>query len=205
MLKNKKILIIKMEVNMDFINNLKTDMGTNSNNNISGGNGSNYKTIVIDRIPRTIEEFKTMAADCKDPFKTVAHTVVALCMYPVNKDLSILMLNYLKGPKPLSTYEIQFLRDRFMGKEYLAASYFNGAVPENNYQPGQPMSINVYETPYSASQLNEGYLQLFVKSGGADSPRGVKLRQKPSTQQWFLWEYFLLPDIRKPVKNDDWA
>ena len=42
-------------------------------------------------------------------------------------------------------------------------------------------------------------------SGGADSARQIKLRTKPSTGQWFLWEQFLLADIRKPVSADPWA
>ena len=42
-----------------------------------------------------------------------------------------------------------------------------------------------------------------VKSGGADSPRQVVLRSKPSTGQWFLWDQFLLSGIRKPKSQDE--
>ena len=63
----------------------------------------------------------------------------------------------------------------------------------------------MYENPYSRSNISEGYLTLQVNSGGADSPRQIKLRSKPSTGQWFLWEQFLLADIRQPVAADPWA
>ena len=33
----------------------------------------------------------------------------------------------------------------------------------------------------------------------------IKLRHKPSTDQWFLWEQFLFSDIRPPVGADPWA
>jgi hypothetical protein len=42
-----------------------------------------------------------------------------------------------------------------------------------------------------------------MTSGGADSPRQIKLRRKG--EQWFLWEQFLLPDIRKPESSNPWA
>lgn len=61
------------------------------------------------------------------------------------------------------------------------------------------ISDNVY------SYQDEGYVRLDIKSSGADSPRQVKLRLKPSTGQWFLWEQYLLSDIRIPVEEDPWA
>ena len=44
-----------------------------------------------------------------------------------------------------------------------------------------------------------------VESGGADSPRQIRLRTKPSTGEWFLWEQFILSDIRPPKSADPWA
>ena len=38
------------------------------------------------------------------------------------------------------------------------------------------------------------------------APRPVKLRQKPSTGEWFLWEYSSpLSGIRIPASQDPWA
>ncbi len=176
------------------------------NHDNDGLNGADCESIVLSSIPSNLAELKAMdGADFKDPNKVVALTIAALCIYPVSKDNCIEMLNFLKGPRPLSNYEISFLADRFRGKDYLMASYFVGATPQNNYEPNTPYTVNVYTTKHSEDQKDEGYLQLYVKSGGADTARGVKLRNKPSTGEWFLWEYFVLPDIRKPVQADPWA
>ena len=51
----------------------------------------------------------------------------------------------------------------------------------------------------------EGYKRLDIKSGGADTPRPITLRLKPSTGQWFLWEQIILVGIRVPVSQDPWA
>ena len=63
----------------------------------------------------------------------------------------------------------------------------------------------VLENAYSRSQIGEGYLNLYVVCSGADSPRSLKLRNKPSTGQWFLWEQQLLTGIRIPKEADPWA
>ena len=115
------------------------------------------------------------------------------------------MLEYLHGPKGLSVYDKQFLADRFRDKDYVPRSYLAGATPQNNYEPTAPYTVTVFENPYSRDHLAEGYLTLHIRSGGADSPRQIKLRNKPSTGQWFLWEQFLLSDIRPPVSADPWA
>ncbi len=200
---------------MSFFDKLKQEVGKSAqeavknatdNQNSDGLAGASCVTVAVGNMPTTLDSFKAMEGnDFKDPNKVAALTVVALCMYPINKDLCIEMLNHLKGPRPLSSYEIQFLSDRFRDKAYLAASYFVGATPENEYEPSEPLTVNVYKTSHSEDLIGEGYLQLFLKSGGADSARGVKLRKKESTGQWFLWEYHLLPDIRKPKSADPWA
>ena len=92
------------------------------------------------------------------------------------------------------------------GKDYLGPSYFAGAVPANDYTPASPWAITVEAQVHSRDQLSEGYIKLFVASGGADSPRGVTLRTKPSTGEWFIWEFSsVLSGIRAPLAKDDWA
>ena len=49
----------------------------------------------------------------------------------------------------------------------------------------------------------ENYILDLLRSSGADSPREVMLRRKG--EQWFLWENYLLPDIRVPAALDPWA
>ncbi len=182
---------------MGFFDNLNSS--SNSNSSSSG-----KIDVEVGTVPATIDEFKAKV-NFKDSNNVVAYTILALCVYPHNKNFSIEMLNYLKGPADLSSYDKQFLADRFAGKDYLALSYLNGATPENNYTPTEPFIVTVMKTPHSEDALGEGYLQLFVKSSGADTERGIRLRNKPSTGEWFLWEYFVLARIREPKANDPWA
>lgn len=159
--------------------------------------------IVFESLPDTFEQFCALPeAKMSTPFETAALTVLAFCFYPENKELSLRMLDFLKGPLPLSPLDKQFIRDRFMDKDYVPRSYFEGATPANNYLPSQPYTVTVTSNPYSYQ--NEGYATLYVKSGGADSPRSVQLRLAKDGK-WYLWEQFILADIRKPESENPWA
>lgn len=165
--------------------------------------GNKSESIVFSEIPATYEDFINLPqAQMKTPFDTAAMTVAAFCVYPYNKDLSIQMLNYLRGPRPISGVEASFIADRFRDKDYVPRSYFKGATPDNDYEPQAPYTIVVNENPYSYD--NEGYAKLFLTSGGADSPRAVQLRQAKDGK-WYLWEQFLLADIRQPESANPWA
>ena len=165
---------------------------------------SKKEEVTFAKLPESLEELQTLPeAKLDDPYKTAALTVVALCVYAADKNIGIEMLNFLKGPRPLTNHEISFIDDRLRdGKTYVPFSYFKGAKPENDYTPDIPYSITVESDPYS--DANEGYKKLIIKSGGADTPREVQLRMK-GDGQWLLWEQFLLPDIRAPKSADPWA
>lgn len=165
--------------------------------------GNETKKITFQDIPETFEAFCALKeAALNDPFETAALTVVALCLYPADAELSFKMLDYLKGPKPLSTMDKQFIRDRFSDKDYVPRSYFDGALPNNDYAPQSPYTVAVSSNPYSYE--NEGMAKLYLTSGGADSPRPVELR-KAKDGKWYLWEQYLLADIRKPESTNPWA
>ena len=171
--------------------------------NPSAGGKNRTFEVQFDKLPDSFEEFKALPqAQLSAPSDTAALTVLALCFYPENTDLSLQMLDFLKGPKPLSAYDRQFLRDRFAGKDYVPRSYFKGASPDNNYTPAEPCVIAVSENPYSYQE--EGYAKLYFTSGGADSPRPVQMRLAKDGK-WYLWEQFLLADIRQPSAADPWA
>lgn len=160
--------------------------------------------VTFSKLPETLAELKTLPeASLTQPQFAAALTVAALALYPKDREQALGMLAFLQGPRELSVFDKQFIADRFRDKDYVPRSYFLGATPENGYEPTQPFTVEFFENPYSRTQ--EGYLILHVRSGGADSPRQIKLRNKPSTGQWFLWEQFLLSDIRKPVAADPWA
>ncbi|MBQ6051965.1 MAG: hypothetical protein IJL30_01610 [Clostridia bacterium] len=166
--------------------------------------GNKSETFTFAALPESLAEMQALPeASLDTPFKTAALTVCALCAYAADKQIGIDMLNWLRGPEPLSTYAIQFLDDRFRDGYHAIFSYFKDAKPENDYTPSEPFTLTFYTNPYSAD--NKGYMKLFINSGGADNARYVILRQRGSDGKWFLNEQFLLVGVRKAKSEDPWA
>lgn len=174
-------------------------------NQVSGAARSSNKavSVVFAQIPQNQAELAALPqAAMQTPFDTAALFVAAMVVYPHNANEALAMINFLKGPQPLSSYDQQFIADRMRDKHYLPASYFNGASPQNNYQPTEPYTVVVSENPYSYDE--QSYAKLYLQSSGADSPRPIKLRLAKDGK-WYLWEQFLLADIRKPEADNPWA
>ncbi len=155
-------------------------------------------------LPKTNEELMKLPEFGYDsPFRVAALLLLALCAWPQDRDECYSMIDTLKGPQKMSPMDRQFIRDRMMSKgDYLAKAYFEGAAPENNYQPDVPLTINVEENTYTYT--DPGYARVLVKTKGADSPRHITLRSKGD--EWFVWEFSgILSDIRKPKAEDPWA
>ena len=178
---------------------------TSSSSKPTVGKGTNRtESFTFASFPNNLAELQALKeASLDSAFKTTALTIVALCSYEKNPEGCIEMLNFLKGPEDLSTHEKDFIKERLNGKFYKTFSFFEGATPENSYTPNVPYIIKVSENPYSFDE--ENWATLYVKSSGADNPRPIKLRKKPSTGQWFLNDIQCLSDIRIPVKDDPWA
>ena len=161
------------------------------------------ETFTFTALPESLAEMKALPeAALTSPFATAALTVCALCVYAADKSIGTEMLNFLRGPRPLSNHDVSFLNDRFSDGHHVPFSYFKGAVPANDYTPDTPFTITVTSGPYS--DANEGYKKLYIKSGGADSPREIVLRRL-GDGRWMLWDQFLLVSIRKPKSDDPWA
>ena len=161
------------------------------------------QTFTFQSLPETLEQLQALPeAALATPFQTAALTVCALCVYGADKAAGEAMLNWLRGPRPLSGYEISFLNDRFRDGIHVPFSYFKGATPANDYTPAYPFTLDITAGPYA--DANPGYKKLHIRSGGADSPREIVLRQK-GDGQWFLWEQFLMVGIRQPKSEDPWA
>ena len=177
-------------------------------NNVAASNLSSYENkkeiFAFNKLPESLTELQSLPESSLDsPFKTAALTVLALCVYSADKSIGIEMLNFLRGPRPLSPYEISFLDDRFRdGNWYVPFSYFKGAIPENDYTPNLPFTLEIESNATSAA--NEGYMKLILKSGGADNPRNLTFRMK-GDGRWFLWEQFLMVGIKIPKSQDPWA
>lgn len=166
---------------------------------------SKSESFTFAALPESLAEMQALPeASLDTPFKTAALTVLALCAYAADKSIGTEMLNWLRGPRPLSGQDISFLNDRFCdGKTYLPFTYFSGSKPENNYTPDQPFTI-IIESNHTSDE-EAGYMKLYIPCGGADSPRSIKLRQRGSDGKWFLWEQYLLVGVRTPHEADPWA
>ena len=161
--------------------------------------------VIIQKIPENLQEFEVLAAKGQQPECICALFLCAMALFERDKEAGTAAMNLLRGPKPMTPYDCQFLRDRLRGKSYLPLAYFEGATPGNNYQPRVPYMLNVLADP-RPQDVEPGYLRVFLTTSGADSPRPLKLRQKVSTGEWFLWEYSsILSGIRIPVAEDSWA
>ena len=167
--------------------------------------GFKVEKFTFQKLPESLEEFQNLPeAKLDTPYKTAALTMLALCVYSKDVKLGKELLNYLRGPRPLSTMDEQFLRDRFMDKgKYIPFSYFEGAKPENNYTPTTPYVVKIRE--HGRSFAEDGYASMELVSYGADSPRSIKLRNKPSTGEWFLWEQMVMVGIKPAQQDNPWA
>ena len=159
--------------------------------------------VKLNTLPATLAEFQALPRST--PEEVCAGFLCALNLYTKSPNDGVAAMDLLRGPRPMTPYDSQFLRDRLRGKAYLPLAYFEGATPENGYQPHQPYVLNVLADP-RPQDVEPGYLRAFLKTAGADSPRPMKLRQKASTGEWFLWEYSsILSGIRIPALEDPWA
>ena len=107
-------------------------------------------TFVFPALPESLAQMQAMPeAALQKPEHTAALTVAALCVYPIDKEAALEMLNYLQGPRGITPYDKQFLADRFRDKDYVPRSYFEGATPANSYEPREPYTLEFFENPYS--------------------------------------------------------
>lgn len=157
--------------------------------------------IAFQSLPKNVEELKALPeASLDTPYKAAALAVLVFVRYGESVEDALQMLEFLNGPRDMTKYDEQFLRDRLRGKEYVPWSYFVGTTPDNDYTVQPPYVVRVSDNPYSYQA--DGYATLYITSSGADSPRPIKLRQKDD--KWFVWEQMLLADIRKPKRLSDW-
>ena len=170
--------------------------------NVGKGVGKSV-SVTFGSMPQTLAEFTTLPqAEMKTPFDTAAMLVAALCVYPGNKTEAVAMINFLRGPRPLAPREESFIGERLRDKDYLPASYFNGATPQNGYVPSEPYTVVISDGPYSYT--TENMANLLLQSSGADEKREVQLRLSKDGK-WYLWEHKLLPGIRQPEAQNPWA
>ena len=168
------------------------------------GAASQTETFVFADIPANVQELMGLGeASLDSPYKTAALTLRALLRFEHDPLSCYAMLDALRGPDPMSAYAKSFIKERLAGKGYKVKSFFAGATPENGYTPTVPYTITVNANPHSFPEENRA--TMFVQSAGEDGPRQIKLRRKPSTNQWFLNDILCLSNIREPAGLDPWA
>lgn len=159
--------------------------------------------LIIEKLPETLEEFQALLQfDLTKPENSCALFLCALNLFTKDQELGITAINLLKGPVVLNPFDISFLKDRLKDKPYLPLAYFDGAIPDNNYQPSLPYTLTFFDDQ-RPQDIEAGYLRLYLKTAGADSARAIKLREKEGN--WYIWDYpGILMDIRKPKKDLEW-
>jgi len=163
-------------------------------------NGDRTTSAVFSVLPTTLAELLASPYNnLMTPMNTAALFVVALNVYNKNRDESIAMMNYLRGPNPLSADDIRLLDERMAQNNtagYLARSYLAGATPQNGYTPSQPYTVVITDNFYT--YYDREVATVLVTCGGADSHRPVILR-RAGDSQWYLGALSLLDGIRPPV------
>lgn len=75
--------------------------------------------ITIQHIPTDLREFEALAAEGRRPEELCALLLCALVLFDRDKAAGTAALDRLRGPRPMTPYDTQFLRDRLRGKPYL--------------------------------------------------------------------------------------
>jgi len=190
------------------INHAVNDLTDKAKDGIKKAVNNKTKKFKFEKLPETLEELKALPeAKLTDYYATAALAVIALDVCSTNFEEGEKMLDFLNGPNTFSESDRQFIRGQFSeGRNYIARSYFEGATPENNYTPSTPYKIEVTESTYSKENYDDGYITLYLESGGADGLRPIFLRTKKSTGEWFVNDYRgVLVSIRKSKDQDEWA
>ena len=72
--------------------------------------------VVIQKIPENLSEFEMLTAEGRQPERICALLLCALALFDRDKNVGTAAMNLLRGPKPMTPYDGQFLRDRLRGK-----------------------------------------------------------------------------------------
>ena len=162
--------------------------------------------ISFEKLGLSIDELKKF--DRTNPYNVAALFINIICDYS-NADKFNEKLQYLMGDfQPISNLMKSQIKDRMMQNnkyEFIGKSYFKGANPENDYTPSEPYEVEFFENDYSREE--EGFVKLWVNSGGADNARFITVRLAKDGNYYVWGDSFmgLLADIRKKESENPWA
>ena len=182
-------------------------------------------------VPTCYEDIVQYKLD--SPYKTMALMLLAFRTWtPTNQTDCAEMLDYLtntavysgktdaSGHKlsqkfSLNQYWIQFLRDRMTQNNkyrYIGNAYLEGAMPDNNYTPSEPVTITVRQSVYDPFKPAGGHLtdpslrQVLISLPGSDSDR-YSLFYQDQRGDWRVWGdnwKGLLTDVKTPGEDILW-
>lgn len=164
--------------------------------------------VKFDKLINSVDELKEF--DRTNPYNVVGILINVISSYDIEDDSNFINeLQYLMGEfQPISTLMRQSIKDRMKQNdkyEYIGKSYFKGATPSNDYTPDMPYEIEITSNKYS--QIENGFMKLFVNSGGADSARGITVRLAKDGNYYVWSDSFmgLLADVRGLESKNPWA
>lgn len=148
--------------------------------------GGETATVSISRMPKSVVEFKTLQSKIgTTPEGCVMLQLVAFEMFAQNKAVGeeCIALNNTELNLPSVMRRVPDIltrKDDTYTRRHLVATYFEGAKPENGFNPTTPYTIQVRTSnvhQYERSNSLKGYvLYLEVYSSGYDSPwRGCEV------------------------------
>lgn len=117
--------------------------------------------VKLNTLPATLAEFQALPRST--PEEVCAGFLCALNLYTKSPNDGVAAMDLLRGPRPMTPYDSQFLRDRLRGKEYLPLAYFDGATPQNGYRPTAPYTLTVLPDQ-RPQDVEEGYLRVFLQT-----------------------------------------
>lgn len=142
-------------------------------------NAKDNASVTISHFPTSLEEFADMVDQIgTTPEGGVAMELVAMELYRRNPSLGTECLKLVNTSTNMTTLR-NHLPAKLRGTDnyarpYLVAAFFEGANPENGYNPTYPYVIKVRtdpNRPYEESQALKGtVIHLLVYSEGYDSP-----------------------------------
>lgn len=163
-------------------------------------------SISISALPDTLEGYIALHADLAiTPEGGTAALVAALLIYADDPELGQRCLGATMDAsrlapegRQLRPRDLALVRRQMAQNPYLAASYVQGATPENGYAlPEPPWQVVCRANPYSGAR-DTGPYKLFVACSGAASARPVTLRPD-AAGLWRPCEWSsLLVGIRAP-------
>lgn len=168
----------------------------------------------IQTLPTTIEEFENLRNQLSTtPNGGATAFMIALKIFTTDQQLghqcfvlsvdrgSLSEGNVYKGFQ-LSNADLSRLKSQIGYNPKLADSYIKGANPENNYAVNYPFVYEYSTNPTSGNEA-DGYMKLFIKCFGADSPRPIHVKMN-NRGVWKVanWSSVIV-GIKKPPIDDD--